>query len=237
MPHICQIARPRKNTEEIRRIPVQERGKRRVEAILDAGAELFASVGFEGTTMEAIAERACTSIGSVYQFFPSKRAVFVAVAERTLERIRTFSVETLTSLPGPSAWRESIAMAIDAVALYQNADPGFRAIMLNQQLLGDLRDADMAVHREMSERVSALIARSRPDMKRGQRLLLATMIVEGISGLLFLAARHPGPMQKQIIEETKKMICAYLAPYVEGFSAPSTASVRERGPSPHNSRS
>ena len=55
-----------------RRVPVQERSKKRLEAILEAAARLFAGSGYEQTTMEGIAEAAGTSIGSVYQFFPNK---------------------------------------------------------------------------------------------------------------------------------------------------------------------
>jgi AcrR family transcriptional regulator len=54
---------------------MQERGEKRVAGLLQAAAAIFAEVGFEAATMRDIAERAGGSIGSLYQFFPSKDVV------------------------------------------------------------------------------------------------------------------------------------------------------------------
>ena len=66
----------KKRPEIDRRVPTQERARRRVARILDAAALVFAEQGFEAATMEDIAARAETSIGSIYQFFPNKLAIF-----------------------------------------------------------------------------------------------------------------------------------------------------------------
>jgi len=49
------------------------------EAIVEAGASLFARVGYEATTMGAVAERAGSSIGNVYRYFAGKSELFEAV--------------------------------------------------------------------------------------------------------------------------------------------------------------
>ena len=66
--------------------PKRERGKQRVAALIDAGAELFAEKGYEATTMTEIAQRAGAAIGSLYQFFPSKEALAEALFNRYAER-------------------------------------------------------------------------------------------------------------------------------------------------------
>jgi AcrR family transcriptional regulator len=66
--------------------PKRERGKQRVAALIDAGAELFAEKGYEATTMTEIASRAGAAIGSLYQFFPSKEALAEALFDRFAER-------------------------------------------------------------------------------------------------------------------------------------------------------
>ncbi|MGH9824396.1 MAG: TetR family transcriptional regulator, partial [Blastocatellia bacterium] len=58
-----------------RRIPQQKRGQRRVAGFLRAAASVIAEMGYEQATMSAIAERASSCIGSLYQFFPNKAAV------------------------------------------------------------------------------------------------------------------------------------------------------------------
>jgi AcrR family transcriptional regulator len=62
-----------------RRIPQQERGARRVAQLLEAAAAELAQVGYDATTMTAIAERASASIGAVYQYFPNKEAIVLAL--------------------------------------------------------------------------------------------------------------------------------------------------------------
>jgi len=53
--------------------PRRARGVQRVTELLDAGSTLFAQKGYEATTMTEIAQLAGASIGSLYQFFSSKR--------------------------------------------------------------------------------------------------------------------------------------------------------------------
>lgn len=59
----------------VMREPRRQRGRDRVAALLQAGAAVFAEKGYEATTMTEVAARAGASIGSLYQFFPSKEAL------------------------------------------------------------------------------------------------------------------------------------------------------------------
>src|SRR4029077_6110355 len=62
-------------SNSIRVAPQQERSSRRLASFLDAAAELFVEVGYEGNTMTAIAGRRGASIRAVYNYFPDKQAV------------------------------------------------------------------------------------------------------------------------------------------------------------------
>lgn len=73
---------------EVVRAPQQDRGHRRVEQILDAAEAVFAEVGVDAATTNAIAERAGASMGSLYHFFRDKDAIVLAVGRRFAERIR-----------------------------------------------------------------------------------------------------------------------------------------------------
>ena len=79
-------ASPRK--ADLRRVPTQERSIARLERILDVADAVFAELGYDAATMEEIAARAETSIGSLYQFFPNKKALFAALRTRYLEQAR-----------------------------------------------------------------------------------------------------------------------------------------------------
>ena len=62
--------------------PKRERGRLRVNAIMQAGAALFAEKGFDAATMTEIAARSGTAIGSLYRFFPTKDALADALVVR-----------------------------------------------------------------------------------------------------------------------------------------------------------
>ncbi|MEY4519919.1 MAG: hypothetical protein RLZZ499_2519, partial [Cyanobacteriota bacterium] len=71
----------------LRRQPQQQRSQKRVEQILDAAAIIFDQVGFEAATTHAISSQAKTAVGSLYQFFPDKLAIFNALELRHVERV------------------------------------------------------------------------------------------------------------------------------------------------------
>jgi AcrR family transcriptional regulator len=71
----------------VRRKPQQYRWHQTVEAILHAVIRILKREGFEAITTNRIAEVAGVSIGSVYQYFPDKRAIFVALHQRHIEQI------------------------------------------------------------------------------------------------------------------------------------------------------
>jgi AcrR family transcriptional regulator len=76
-----------------RKRPRQERSEATVDAILEAAAQVFVAEGYDGATTKRIAAAAGTSVGSLYQYFPSKDALAVELARRfratRLEFVRT----------------------------------------------------------------------------------------------------------------------------------------------------
>src|SRR5271154_4085726 len=70
-----------------RRQPKQRRARQTVEAVLDAVSRVLKREGVKAVTTNRIAEVAGVSIGSVYQYFPDKRAIFVALHERHIQEI------------------------------------------------------------------------------------------------------------------------------------------------------
>lgn len=79
-----------RKTREIaarRRKPTQVRAQATVEAMLDAVVRLLKRGGASAITTNRIAETAGVSIGSVYQYFPNKRAIFIALHERHIREV------------------------------------------------------------------------------------------------------------------------------------------------------
>src|SRR6202041_2292603 len=74
-------------SNSIRVAPQQERSSRRLARFLDAAAELFAEVGYEATTMTAVAERCGSSIGALYNYFPDKQSIAFTLVNRYTQEV------------------------------------------------------------------------------------------------------------------------------------------------------
>jgi AcrR family transcriptional regulator len=73
-----------------RKAPRQSRSRSTVDTIKQAARELVASEGFSSSTSTTlIAERAGVSIGSLYQYFPTREAIFLALFEETSAQMTT----------------------------------------------------------------------------------------------------------------------------------------------------
>lgn len=73
---------------EPRKAPSQERAEATVQSLLDATAAEILEGGYDRMSTNKIAKRAGVSVGSLYQYFPNKEAIVVALRRRSAERER-----------------------------------------------------------------------------------------------------------------------------------------------------
>lgn len=194
----------------LRRQPSQERSRRRFAAIVDGAAHVFAEVGFEAATTEAIAAQAQTSIGSVYQFFPSKLAIFEAVAAHCLSRSRLLVQSLFSTWTAERPWVELVDAAIDGMWAYHRSDPAVRAILRNLHLYGTFAKADQELMQEFIGHTRDILLTKSRGLSRARAKLLATMVVNVISALLLVCEREDEKLARKMIAETKVLLRRYL---------------------------
>ncbi len=100
-----------------RREPQQRRARQTVDAVLDAVVRILKRGGIEAVTTNRVAQVAGVSIGSVYQYFPDKRAIFAALHERHIQEIDRLVETKLMEHSGSSLdtlMRAMIEAMIDA---------------------------------------------------------------------------------------------------------------------------
>ena len=66
----------------LRKRPKQRRSTATVAAILDAAARILTESGYAAASTNRVAERAGVSIGSLYEYFPGKEAIFAELRRR-----------------------------------------------------------------------------------------------------------------------------------------------------------
>ena len=79
-----------------RRAPKQQRSRQTVEAVLEAVQRVVRRHGAEAITTNRVAEAAGVSIGSLYQYFPDKQAIFMALHDRHVDGVRCVIERTMT---------------------------------------------------------------------------------------------------------------------------------------------
>lgn len=85
-----------------RREPKQRRAKQTVEAVLEAAQRVAQRNGAEAITTNRVAEVAGVSIGSLYQYFPDKQAIFEALHDRHVDRVRLVIERAVTECAAAS---------------------------------------------------------------------------------------------------------------------------------------
>lgn len=95
-----------------RKRPSQPRAAETVAVIIEAAAQVLEADGFEGFNTNAIARRAGVSIGSVYQYFPGKDALTIALMHREAERFYEDARLMLAEATGEAALDYLIAAAV-----------------------------------------------------------------------------------------------------------------------------
>ena len=95
-----------------RKSPSQSRSQKTFDYILEGAAHILEEQEFEGYTTNAIAERAGVSIGSLYQYFPGRDAVTVALIEQVTAGLIADVEKALTLPDAHAALRATIMAAV-----------------------------------------------------------------------------------------------------------------------------
>ena len=78
---------PASSSEIMRKLPTQERAQRTIETIFQTTAHILENEGEAGLTTNKVAAKAGFSIGTLYQYFPSKEAILTALIARERRRV------------------------------------------------------------------------------------------------------------------------------------------------------
>lgn len=199
--------KPRKNA-------LQARSRATVDALVEATARILVRDGFEKASTNRIADVAGVSVGSLYQYFPSKEALIAAVIERHNEEIMGIVRAALTEaadLPIDKAVRKLVTVAIEA----HRINPKLHRVLAEQiPRTGQLKDVE-ALNREVHTLVRTYLESRRKEMRKID-LDVATFIcvsaIEAVAHNTVLdhAEMLSEKMVKVLVEETTRMVVGYL---------------------------
>ena len=147
----------------------QERGRRRIEHVLDVASAVFADVGYETATTNSIAAAADMSPGSLYQFFPNKEAIAEALAARYVDGLQATHDVALSADIATLTLDEVIDRIVDPLITFHLANPGAHALLASADLSPRLAARTQQLHGAMLDRIEAIVAARSPGLRRKER--------------------------------------------------------------------
>lgn len=193
------------------RRPQQERGQRRVDAILDAAAAIVAEEGVPAATMHTIARRSGTTIGSMYHFFPDRDAILVALAERHGHAIREMALGLATVDWSQLSLEAAVDRYVETCIDYVRQHPDLlRVAHVAQAIRPDIRDGDASPEEQLMIVTTAIVAARSPHVTPAQRSARAATMLALVEGVVERSARRAAPSPAVMYRELKRALVAYL---------------------------
>jgi AcrR family transcriptional regulator len=158
------------NTGEVK-APRRARGHARVAALLEAASAEFAERGYEATTMTAIAARAESSIGSLYQFFPTKEQVAATLMEQYVAEVEAV-FEQLSEEAASLDISDVAGRLTTLFVAYRTTHPAF-------VVLADVQDVVLpgaGVRERMRKGIAAVLAAVAPQLSGKEALFRAVVV-------------------------------------------------------------
>jgi AcrR family transcriptional regulator len=201
------LTNPRKNAS-------QERSRATVNALIEATARILVKEGFDKASTNRVAEVAGVSVGSLYQYFPSKEALVAAVIERhSHEILQTVRGELADIETEPL--EQGVRRLIGAAVKAHRVNPKLHRVVAEQiprvgklERVATFNRENFVLFRDYLE--------SRRDEIRTLDLDLASFVcVNSIEALTHNAVLHyskifPDEAMEALVDEGARLIVGYL---------------------------
>lgn len=183
---------PRRKPPKPRKVPSQQRSRETVAAILEAAAQVFDAQGYDAGTTDRIAERAGVSVGTLYQYYPDKDAILVALAAAHIDRatLRLGELVHAAQVEHRSV-REVLVPLVRAVIDEHRDGANLHRVLFEHgpmpaALASYLEDADATIMLRVVELLKAL-----PDVTVEEPECAAFLVVQAVDSLVHRFLLHP----------------------------------------------
>jgi len=194
----------------VRRRPQQLRARQTVAAVLDAAVRLMKREGFGSLTTNRIAEVAGVSIGSVYQYFPDKGSIFIALHQRHVEEIDRLIAATLIE-HAASPLDELIRALIETMIDAHTTDPELYELLQHEvpHRAEGTQDFTVRLHGTFRLALSSRARELRKHRDPDKAAFIVAHMVDSLSHGAVLR-RPSGLSLRAAKEEAVRAVLAYL---------------------------
>ncbi len=196
MPDKKLTTRVVKPIASLRREPMQGRAQKTIETIFEATAQIVEQDGVSALSTNKIAQKAGFSIGTLYQYFPTKEAIIHAMTDKArrahMDRLHELltAAEQQTEVDYEGVLRQFIHMNLSTFA---RGGKTWRSLVRFAWRYGDQDQITVAV-RETSERIALALSRKRKAGWRQPTPALMFVLTRSILGAIRSAALEDSPL-------------------------------------------
>lgn len=191
--------------QEKRRQPTQQRSRERLDRILEVAQRRIEEKGSEHVKMSEIAELADISIGSLYQYFPDKRAIVRSLAETYAAESRECVRAALEAVQSEKALLAAFAELVDVYYRIVREKPVMRDISSALRADKELMSFGIEESRACGALLAAAIKRVRPRADAKSVGALAFLIWQLGEETMRLAVAHKRTEGAMLVEAYKRM--------------------------------
>lgn len=188
-----------------RKTPSQGRSVETVSVILEAAARILEERGLDGYTTNAVAERAGVSIGSLYQYFPGKDALTVALIEQESNVL----LAEVSAAPSERYFRTSLNRMIHAAVEHQMRRPRLARLLDFEEARLPIRARNLRVSSVIHDMLMLLFRRNdAPSI--GDLETVAFDVLAIVRGILDAAGERREADALQLECRVKRAVFGYL---------------------------
>ncbi len=185
------------------RTPRFARGKARAAALRSAAGQVIAERGYEAATMTEIAARAGASIGSLYQYYPTKELIAAEVHAEYLDELDQALAGIGTETLAPAAMSDAL---FDTLTAFLARYPAFPTLAARRDIETSRKLASRA---KLEESLEKSLASTRPRLPSEVMPGLAVMLLQQIKMVVALEASGREE-DRQAIDHIHRMLRRYL---------------------------
>jgi AcrR family transcriptional regulator len=196
-----------------RKQPIQSRSKHMVAMLMRATARILIRDGYDALTTNRVAEEAGASVGSLYQYFPSKEALVAALLQEHLDSITAqmrMEAARVATLPVERAVRRFIELMFEL----HRVDPELHRVFAEQlPRVGDFAKIE-ALMDEHVALMQAYLEAHADEITPQNHALTAFILVSTVEALTHRAVilRPQRHNDAELVDEICQLVIRYLAP-------------------------
>lgn len=176
-----------------RKQPRQARSRETVEALLEAAAQVFERHGYAAGTTNRIAARAGVSIGSLYQYFPNKDALLLALVEHHVDEGAARFAPLLAGLAGdpPPPLRDALRDLVETMVALHAERPALHRVLFEEAPRPPALRRRLDALADGAAAAIAAYLRVAPDVHAPDPELAARLVVQTVESITHTLAIHP----------------------------------------------